>query len=956
MRVSFRAKLLAVFATAALALVTLVASSAIISRRVEGHIDNIRRHYLPMVGLRPQLQAQFERIQRGFQDAVAAKDSETLAQTGELKKQFLQQLAQAEGAVDPTTEAALAQALEDSYSAGAQVAARLIAGETGEGVVAKMAELQERQKRVAALIDKATDFDRAELTNAFSAAAEAQATGSRVRLTVSLICLVVVFLLSLWISRVVLQSLAHLTAGFHRFGKGDFATPIPVSSRDELGDLAQQANQMSQSLQRLESERRSVDWLKAAQSGLSEQLRGELAAKEAADRATAFLCRYLGCPVGVIHVAHPDGVFRLLGQHGLAQPVPSFRHREGLAGQAVLRSEITVVEAPADQLRIRSGLAEGAPRAVALVPLLRSGQVTGLLELASLQPWEERATELLASVRESLAITIEVARGREELRALLGETERHRGQLEEKNVALLDTRRRLEQQADALTRASAYKSQFLANMSHELRTPLNAIIGFAELLHDEEVGPLQEQQKEFLGDVLRSGRHLLQLINDVLDLSKVESGKMEFRPEQVEPRKLVAEVLAILRTTAATKRVQMEPHVDASLSELVIDPGRLKQVLYNYVSNALKFTPEGGTVAIRLAPEGPLDFRMEVEDTGKGIAPADLSSLFVEFQQVQDGSKLHGGTGLGLALTKRLVEAQGGGVGVRSAVGKGSTFWAVLPRKSREKVVAVLPQQQSLPQAQSSQLPAGAGATSILVIEDNPADQETLVRVLASAGYSVETAATGAAALELSRTRSFDAVTLDLFLPDMTGLEVLKRIRAEGLNKDAPVVVVTVVAERGAVAGFAVQDVLPKPIESQALLGALTRAGVPPGPNGSVLIVDDDPAALKLVATTLQQLGYKTRCELEGAAALRALRESLPSAVILDLVMPGMNGFEFLEHLRREPAGRRVPVIVWTVKDLNPEEHIFLRTSAQAIVSKGQGSSAVLAELEAVVRRQSLTA
>ena len=946
MRVSFRAKLLAVFATAALALVTLVVSSAVIARRVEGHIENIRRHYLPKVGLRPQLQAQFERIQRGFQDAVAAKDNETLARTAELKRQFLQQLAQAEGAVEPATATALAQAIEDSYAADAQVAGRLIAGETGEGLVAQMAELQARQKRARALIDQATDFNQTELTNAFSAAAEAQLTGSRVRLWVSLACLVVVFLLSLWISRDVLRSLAHLTAGFRRFGAGDFATPIPVASRDELGDLARQANQMSQSLQRLESERASVDWLKAAQSGLSEQLRGELEPREAADRAAAFLCRYLACPVGALHVAHPDGVFRLLGQHGLAEAAPPFRAGEGLAGQAVLRSEITVVQAPADHLRIRSGLVEGTPRAIALVPLLRSGQVTGLLELASLQPWEERATELLASVRETLAIAIEVARGREELRALLAETERQRGALEEKNTALVDTRRRLEQQADELIRASAYKSQFLANMSHELRTPLNAIIGFAELLHDEEVGPLEQQQKEFLGDVLRSGRHLLQLINDVLDLSKVEAGKVEFRPERVDAERLVSEVLAILRTTAATKRVQIQHQVDPALGELVIDPGRLKQVLYNYASNALKFTPEGGTVSIRVTPEGALDFRMEVEDTGPGIAPEDLARLFVEFQQVHDGRKLQGGTGLGLALTKRLVEAQGGRVGVHSTVGQGSTFFAVLPRKS-----------QKAPAAARIQPPAvRAGARSILVIEDNPADQETMVRVLSGAGYSVQTAATGAAALELSRTRSFDAVTLDLFLPDMPGLELLKRIRAEGLNRDAPVIVVTVVAERGAVAGFAVQDVLRKPIEAEALVAALTRAGVPPHRPGTILIVDDDPGALKLIATTLKQLGYQTRCEQDGAAALRALRESLPNAVILDLIMPGMNGFEFLEHLRREPAARRVPVIVWTVKDLNPEEHIFLQTSAQAIVNKGQGSSGVLAELEAVVRRQSLTA
>jgi phosphoglycerate-specific signal transduction histidine kinase len=405
MRISFRSKLLAVVATATLAIVALVLTSTVISRRVEGHLGDIQRRYLPKVGLRPQLEAQFERIQRGFQDAVAANDSELLARTAGLKQQFLQRLAASSDAVDPVLARALAHAIEEFHAAGQALTTRLIAGQTGEALVIEMAELQNRRKRVAELLDQATRFDQAELANAFSAAAAAQQIGSRVRLAVGIACLLVVFLLFLWISRDLLRSLAHLTAGFRRFGAGEFATPIPVQSSDELGDLARQANLMSQSLQH------------------------------------------------------------------------------------------------------------------------------------------------------------------------------QRGALEEKNAALLDTRRRLEQQADELTKASAYKSQFLANMSHELRTPLNAIIGFAELLHDEEVGPLQEQQKEFLGDVLRSGRHLLQLINDVLDLSKVEAGKLDFRPERVDPERLISEVLAILRTTASTRRVQIDSQVDGALGELIIDPARLKQVL-----------------------------------------------------------------------------------------------------------------------------------------------------------------------------------------------------------------------------------------------------------------------------------------------------------------------------------------------------------------------------------------
>ncbi|HET8647170.1 MAG TPA: ATP-binding protein, partial [Vicinamibacteria bacterium] len=237
-------------------------------------------------------------------------------------------------------------------------------------------------------------------------------------------------------------------------------------------------------------------------------------------------------------------------------------------------------------------------------------------------------------------------------------------------------RRRLEElRRQGLQEATRLKSEFLANMSHELRTPLNAIIGFAELMYDGKVGPLLPDQKEFLGDILTSSRHLLQLINDVLDLSKVEAGKMEFRPQRIDVARLVHEVRAILRSLSAARHITKEAHVDPALGEVVLDPGRLKQVLYNFLSNAIKFTPEGGRVHIRVVPEGAHHLRLEVEDTGIGIGDEQKERLFVEFQQLDGGTgKRYAGTGLGLALTRRIVEAQGGHVGVRSQPGKGSVF------------------------------------------------------------------------------------------------------------------------------------------------------------------------------------------------------------------------------------------------------------------------------------------
>ena len=381
----------------------------------------------------------------------------------------------------------------------------------------------------------------------------------------------------------------------------------------------------------------------------------------------------------------------------------------------------------------------------------------------------------------------------------------------------------LEIQNRRIQEANRLKSEFLANMSHELRTPLNAIIGFAELLHDGQVDPGSPTHKEFLGDILSSGRHLLQLINDILDLAKVEAGKLEFRPEPVEIPRLVGEVVAILRTTAAHKQIRLDTQVDPSVATLTIDPARLKQVAYNYLSNALKFTPAGGSVTLRIKPNGPDQFRLEVEDTGIGIPPADLGRLFVEFQQLEAGAaKRHQGTGLGLALTRRLVEAQGGSVGVKSAVGAGSTFHACLPRHA----LATARTQTPILFA-----PIRDGARTVLIVEDDARDQVQLVAALESAGYAVELAANGSEAIARWRSRPYDAATIDLLLPDMSGLELLSALRGEANNRTTPIIVITVVPDARLVAGFTVHDVLHKPLDRERLLASLARAGLPRHPS-----------------------------------------------------------------------------------------------------------------------------
>ena len=369
-------------------------------------------------------------------------------------------------------------------------------------------------------------------------------------------------------------------------------------------------------------------------------------------------------------------------------------------------------------------------------------------------------------------------------------------------------RKRLEAK---MQEASRLKSEFLANMSHELRTPLNAIIGFAELMHKGKVGPVSAEHQEYLGDILTSSRHLLQLINDVLDLAKVESGKMDFRPEPVELETLVGEVRDVLRGLSASKQLRLTVEVSPAIGPVTVDPGRLKQVLYNYLSNAIKFTSERGSVTVRAVPIDDAWFRLDVEDTGIGISTENLERLFVEFQQLDaSASKRHQGTGLGLALTKRIVEAQGGRIEVRSELGKGSTFSAILPR---------------------SMARPRPGATQ----------------------------------------------------------------------------------HRQAISGTA-----------------------------SVLVVDDDAATLKLLEAELATLGREVLCVSNAEQALRLAADNRPGLVVADLMMPGLDGFEFIGRFRRLPGCATVPIVVWTVKDLTEEEHLQLESTGAVIVSKGDGSTSRL--------------
>lgn len=481
---------------------------------------------------------------------------------------------------------------------------------------------------------------------------------------------------------------------------------------------------------------------------------------------------------------------------------------------------------------------------------------------------------------------------------------------------------RLEAEIQHIQDACRLRSQFLANMSHELRTPLNAVIGFADLLKSRVVPVDSPRYDEFLGHIASSGRHLLELINSMLDLSKVESGKMDFSPEPVDLRHLVRETCAMVETSARTKQIHLQAEVDANLEHVELDPTRFKQVLLNYLANAIKFTPEGGRVTVQALPEGADQLRLEVTDTGIGIAQSDLPRLFVEFQQLDNSfTKKYQGTGLGLALTRRLVQAQGGRVGVTSTLGVGSIFYLVLPRR---------------PIAAPAPMPGPSHR--LLVIDHNPAFYQRLMDALTHAGLQVDVASTPQQALGMADQHDYDGITLDLRLHNQGGHNTLAGLRQSGASPLPPVRAMTLQIEDNGSAAFAVADVLSKPIDTREVLQSLARTRWPEGRKARILVIDDEAPALSLMQATLERAGHTAYGFQDATLALAALDTLQPDAIILDLMMPVMNGFQFLAALRAMPAWKELPVFIWTALSLSDQELAELHASAQEVMGKGGAS------------------
>ncbi len=503
---------------------------------------------------------------------------------------------------------------------------------------------------------------------------------------------------------------------------------------------------------------------------------------------------------------------------------------------------------------------------------------------------------------------------------------------------------RLAATIEALRAAAAAKSDFLASMSHELRTPLSAILGFSDLMrHEARAGDAVNVPIEWVEHIHAGGSHLLTLINDVLDLAKVEAGRLDLHPEPVDLASAISESVSGLRPLAERKHLRVE--VNATALVATVDRGRFRQILYNLLSNAIKYTPEGGTISVD-ALGTATQVRVAVADTGIGISDADQPHVFEEFRQVGDPATREPGTGLGLALTRRLVEAHGGTIQLESVLGRGSRFTVGLPVGDASAVGAEV----GAGHASTAGAPVAADGVTVpvgqrqpagldlLLVEDDPSAVRLLREYVDKAGYGLRVARDGESALAMARAHRPDAVLLDVLLPGVDGWEVLRRLKADPDLGDIPVVIVTVVDEREVGMALGAVDYLLKPIKRERLLAVLTRVTRPESAAGEgavVLAVDDEPAGVELVRAALAPSGYRVVTASGGREALDRLRHERIDVVICDLVMPEIDGFAVIEAMRDDPRTADIPIVVCTAHEISDADRERLRGHILGIVQKG---------------------
>ena len=745
-------------------------------------------------------------------------------------------------------------------------------------------------------------------------------------------------LASVWLARRMVAPIRTLQEGAARIGAGELDHRIAIDTGDELEALGDEFNRsaarLKESYTGLERkvEERTAELADALsrQTALGEALTRSVeeltalaeviqAVNSTLDLQTVLATiithtvRLSKADAGTIYTLdHATSTFVPRANFGLDDEIVEALNdarigtRDTAVGRAIAAKHavhVADIESAPMSDNVRSLLRRAGFRALLAIPMVQAGRAVGALVVRrrAAGQFPAEVTRLLETFATQSAVAIENAR----------------------------LFREIQDKSEQLEVASRHKSQFLANMSHELRTPLNAIIGMSEMLLEDARDADDEDQIEPLERVVRAGKHLLALINDILDLSKIEAGRMELELNVFALEPLVRDVAKTIEGVAEKNGNRVIVDCAENLGAIHADQTRVRQVLLNLASNAAKFTRDGVVTirARRAALHGADRVTVAIADTGIGMTPDQVGRLFQDFVQADASTtRKFGGTGLGLAISQRFCRMMGGDIMVESELGRGSTFTVELPA---EAVVAAIAAQE---EPEPSTIGRKTDGALVLAVDDDPAARDIMARFLVREGFRPITASAGEEALKLARELKPSAITLDVMMPGMDGWDVLTALKGDPELADIPVIMLTIVDDKAHGYTLGANDYLVKPLDREQMrrvLRRLCKVGA-----GRLLLIEDEVATRDAIRRTLERDGWNVDVAADGTEALGALNHSQPDAIILDLLMPGMDGFEFLQSLRTHEQWRNVPVVVLTAKDLTVEDHERLQGGVQKVLRK----------------------
>ena len=713
------------------------------------------------------------------------------------------------------------------------------------------------------------------------------------------------------LTRSIIRPVQVLRDGTKSIMAGKFE-PITLRRSDELGDLATDFNQMSTMLgnnyTRLNAYSELVTTLNSA---------GTI--EEVEEKSLQLLCKHTRSSVGALYILNKElNKLELVSGYALKQNGrvgKTLAMGEGIPGQCASEVKTLEVEDLSSEstFNIETGLVELAPSYVVAVPILFQEEILGVLVLGATRKFSEMEKEIINNSVPQLSVAITNAMNFDATRRLSVEIAKRNEELSAKNTEI--------------EKAYKVKSDFLSSMSHELRTPLNSIIGFSSVLLGPSGDPLTPDQEMALQKVLKNGKHLLQLINDILDLSKLESGRMVLSVESEDVTSIVSNCVLIVEPLIQQKKLTLTQEIQPNLPTLTSDIVKVRQILVNLLSNAAKFTEKGGiTVKVSQQPDGMVTFA--VKDSGIGIEKKNFADVFEEFKQVDSSStRKYKGTGLGLPIARKLARMLGGDLTLESEYGHGSTFTLTIPPTLPQQPPLVPPkpserpamarEERPLEKAIQEQLAPGQ-AVQILCIDDDPDVIEILRKYLVPEGYSVTGALSGDEGLEIAAKHKPSLITLDIMMPKKDGWQVLRELKQKPETRDIPVIIHSIVDNKPLAMSLGAVDFMTKPTDPKRLL-SLVKKYYHIG-DKFILLVDDNLDFALACKDLLKRDGFEVRIASTGVEAMKILNESKPSLILLDLIMPGMDGFQVIHELERNERWKGIPVVVMSGKELSESE------------------------------------